>query len=920
MLRILRLPSRAAVAPLIRNFDSRQATWVVSDLRSKLEIQQFLLERDGGYLDTDVLRASDLWKMLLKRARPRMRIVSRDFAASVVRSFLQRHREELDLKAVSERSLMAAMDRFAGVAFHPEGTATVTDWFADNPDSENRWGRLYLLARAALGFLLSQDMITEKWIAAALQSESRFGVDWTSHLMVDLGAELSGAEAELFKLLSQTTEITLLQPFPRWEREADFMLRPYADIEGYAAEISDLPEVDRPAVRRTALRLSGQLAEVKETVSRARAWIESGVAPEEIAVLAPRIEEYWPVLKAYLDEEGLPADKNISVRLNSLPSLNKWLAKLRPRRGELTPADLELSFYSTEQAQRLRHDEFRALFANLYGEEDLRRHPLVESFHREGPRFKDVMKRDEFLLSAALFWDERDSVAPLQLLLREVLQNALPSTELPLPEWIRYLESVAATKEWPVEKGDPSGILVTNLISARTTKTTHRIFLGLSEEGLKKAERNPLPLRDVRELSDLGFHLDHPDHSLLEFELRWLSSAGGAEDLYLVGVSSFEGSIRAPSALWLKLRQESSEEDADSHALSIPGATRWDFLQRQSETAWARERGWSDSQREGLHRRLRQDFGEIPATPVPGIRPASVSPSFVRNYLECPFLVAGSALFRLKDLEEIDLDVARSDLGTLTHAVFQALTDEDWISRPAVGEAEMVDLIESIRTRKQFVLGDEKFWGPFLKRQTKIALEFLRVEKEWKRRHPALRLLPSETPWTLWFEPSDGSFHREEAPGRLRLSGRIDRLETDGQGRYAVVDYKASASAIHDQHEWMRENDLQLLFYLWALERGAMEGIQGRAIGAFYYVYRDFSRDCGLQIEADAGVLYPPAGKKKNLGVEEDRKLQLFAELEERLRKVLREVGEGRWWPEPADPKNCGRCAWNGLCRAKHLN
>lgn len=920
MLRILRLPARAAIAPLLQNFDPKQATWIVSDLRSKFEMQKILLEKQDGYLDADILRASDLWKNLLKRARPEMRLISRDFARSLVHSFLRAQKENLQLDVVSEKSVLSAMDRFAGVVFHPGGSDTVEELFAENPQSSERWGKTFAVAKAALEDLRSKNLFIAPWAAALLQTEEGFSSFWKKPLIVDLGAEMTGAEAQLFRELAREIDVTLIEPAPSWRKESEALLRPYQDVEGYAAEIRDLPWDFKEAPHRETLRFSGALAEVKAAVSRARRWAEEGVELEKMAILAPDIEEYWPVLRAYLEEEGLASDKAISVKLNSLPGIARWLSRLRPHRGELTAADLELSFYGQENSQRLRSEEFQSLFTHLYGEEDLVRHPDVIQFFKDGPKFKDRLKRDEFLLSSVPFWDRREDLGPLILVAREVLQNAPPETELPLPDWIRYLESVAASKETGLAPATAGGILVTNFLSARVTRTSHRIFLGLSEESLKKVERNPLPLKDVRELSDLGFHLDHPDHSLLEFELRWLSESGTSQDLFFVGNSGFDGGLRAPSALWLQWSQELHGAHPQHESVSVPDLTRWDCLQKTSFTQWSKERDWSQDRSESLEGRLRLDLGETSPDFLKVDPPSSISPSFVRRYLDCPFIVAGTSLFRLKDLEEIDLDLARSDSGTLTHAVFQAMTDGGWLDRPEVNEEELTSLVEKIRAEKNFVLGEEKLWGPFLKRQVRTATEFFRVEKAWQKSFPLMTLLPSESLWALWFDPADGSFHREESPGRVKLTGRIDRLETDGKGRYVVVDYKAGASSLTNQNRWIEENELQLLFYLWAVERGALQGIAGRGIGAFYYVYRDFSRHRGLQIEDEAGVLYPTAGRRKNLGVDEARKKELFALLEEKIKEVLMSIQKGKWAPEPRDQQICGGCAWNTLCRAAHLN
>lgn len=920
MLQILRLSRRSAALQLLETFQAKTTTWVVSDLRSKQDIQNFLLDRDGGYLDTSVLRASDFWKLLLRQTRPEIQIVSRDFIRSVVRAFLADNESVLGRKISSENAVMSSMDRFAGVVFHGRGDELMTEWFEANPEAKLRWGESFFLARLCLRMLVQeQKVIVREWAAALLQSELNFEKHWTRPLIVDLGCELTSAEAQLFLRLSKVTDVRLLKPDPAWGSEAENVLRPYQDVEGASTDHQSLTGKSTVPTQQTVGRMSGQLAEVKRAVSQSRRWLEAGVPAHEIAILAPDIEDYWPVLQAYLEEEGLPVDKAVAVKLNAIPAVNRWLARLRPRRGEVNSADLELSFYGSEAGPQLRHEEFRSLFSHLYGEEDLARHPLVQEVYDRGPRFAERMTRDEFLLSAVLLWDGRESIRPLTAIVREVFQNSKPGTILPIGEWVRYLEATAANRELTIKPADSGGILVTKLASARSARLRRRIFLGLTEEALRKSELNPIPLHDIARLSDLGFHMEHPDQSTLEFELRWLLESESEEDLLLMSVNTFEGSIRAPAALWLRL-QKMTTVPAHPESYDPPGETRWDLLQQAAPDVWGRERNWANQQDVQLFQRLRQDLGDTKLSPIMTESSQKLSPSMVRSFLDCPFKVAATSLFRLKDLEEVDLDLARTGLGTLTHELFQTLTDRGLTEAANLSDEDIVALVEEIREKMQLVLAERAWWGPFLKRQIRIVREFLKVEADWQRQFPKLKLLPSEQSWTRFFDPQTGIFHDHKVEGGFEISGRIDRLETDGEGRFVVVDYKASGSGLADQANWLSSNDLQLLFYMWAVEKGALQSLQGTVIGAFYYIYKDFSRGRGFQIEEEAGRLFPPSSSKSKKQATVSDKEALFVALEERIVSVIQAMKSGAWAPHPRELKVCERCTWTKLCRAPHLN
>lgn len=922
MLIVRTLPRRNSIHSWIESTDFEKTTWIVPDLRSKFEIQQVALERNGYFLDESVLRASDFWKLQLRRVRPEIRLVSTDFAKSMVRGFLRDHQElRIDGRSPSENLVMAAMNRFAGMIFHPEGETTLQEWFAANPQASERWKVAFLLARAAFGLFSRENTLIAPWIAPFLLNVDE-PLSWPKEINVDLGGELTGAEAQLIRELSKTSLITVFEPLPEWRRDYPQLLKPYDEIRGFAQKIENATDDELSSSRshRELQRLPSQLAEVKQTVSCVRSWLESGVEATKVAVFAADIEKYWPTLHAYFQEEGIPVDKGLMVKLSARPSIGRWMARLRPRPAgaEITAQDLETAYYGSARGDFLDVAEFRRLFTNIYGPEDLKRHERVERFMTEGPKFEDRMSRDMFMLAAARFWESRDETDSLILVAREVLQNATVERELPLTDWVAYLEAVVARKETPFEPGQAGGVQISSLQGARTRKVTHRIFLGLCEEDLKRVDRQALPAHDVVKLSDLGFHVDHPDQSLLEFETRWLALSPSEQSIFMVGLTDFEGSVLSPSPVWIRWRRE-DHPDEHEPGIELPGLTRWETLMNAAPISWGETRGWSQSELSAREHRIALDLGKVEAGPSAKKLPEKLSPSLLKNYRDCPFKGAVSVLFGQSDKGELDLDPAHSDQGSLVHALFQRLCEDTWRDRLEASDAELGQLLDEIRAETGFMMADERLWAPYQRKQIRIAREFLRVEADWRARYPRLKEISSEVPWKIFFDPQTGSFSHEESTGSIRISGRIDRLESDGQGRFVVVDYKKSASRLESQADWLDENDLQLLFYLWALERGAVEGRSGRVIGAFYYVYRDFTRTLGLQIENDGDLLFPADGTKKAMANEE-RKAELLESLEVIVRETVQKMGEGVWAPHPRDVALCEYCSWSDVCRAPHLN
>jgi len=906
MLQVIQVQSRSQISAIFANYNPREQSWLVSDLRTKFELQQKILGRDGQYIDESVLRASDLWKILLKRLDPGLRLVSDPFARSLLRTIMDEHAEVLGVNSSAEDTVFSYIDEMAAIIFHPEGTTRLEEWFATHPEARNRWKEWYLRARfCALKLLQDHRVITADWITAYLQNFNELERVWNIPLIVDLSGEISRVEAEILRILSRTVDVTVLEPAPAWREEFHFLLKPYEDLRAQSREVSSLPAVARKQKRTQLLRFSGMLAEIKHAVGQVREWLEQGIAAENIAVIAPDIETYWPVLQAFLEEEGIPVQKDITHKAQSLPSVTRWLALLRSKSGRLSTSDLEISFFEKEEAQELRYEEFRSLFKSLYVNEDLARNDIVYKVFHEQMDLSGVIKRDEFVAKALLYWNSQDTDI-VQVVLRELLQNAVSTTKLSWKEWLSYLESIVAAKEYTLQKGHPRGVMVTKLMSAYSEKARHRIFLGLTDEALKSRTKTQLSGQDYFELAkDIGFYLDNPDQSDLDFELRLLAEADSEEDIYCFGATDLSGSLCSPATFWMSL-------SGDHEHLTLPKETRWDEIQYAEDRA---VRVWTTERKDVIQKRIAQDLGKEDFDKIETKELPRISASSIESFLECPFIFAAQRYFKLKDLPDIDLDVDHRTRGQLAHALFEKLTVEpvryDWTA------ADLEKILEDIRLEKKLLFADERLWLPLKKKHVQLGLRFVEFEKRWREEFKKTRTLAREKRFEFYFDPKTAEITREAKDGCFRISGQIDRIDGDGQ-HLVVVDYKSSSGGISAHSSWLKNNELQLLFYMWVIEKGLLEDVGGEVIGLFYYIFRNFERK-GFKIEDLAGVLYPPS-KRKDKNANFESKERYLTEFSEILMGTLDRIQAGESKAEPADYKTCASCEWRRQCRAPHLN
>jgi ATP-dependent helicase/DNAse subunit B len=195
---------------------------------------------------------------------------------------------------------------------------------------------------------------------------------------------------------------------------------------------------------------------------------------------------------------------------------------------------------------------------------------------------------------------------------------------------------------------------------------------------------------------------------------------------------------------------------------------------------------------------------------------------------------------------------------------------------------------------------------------------FLEHEKSWRERFPATRTVGRELAFECHWDMS-ASAPQAEPGGGVVISGRLDRVDVDSQGRYALIDYKASKNNLRNWQSWLPNRQVQLALYAQLLEMGLMGLPKGAVASANYYVVRDADRHFGFHVKDETSELYSSADKHRNF-IDDADKEELFKQLRVNLQGAITQIVSGNFNPAPLDPKNCPSCSWRTLCRAPHLN
>lgn len=923
MLILHSISSPSGQREVFKDFDPSRSTWIVSDLKSKLDLNRHLLKSREFIPGESVLRASELWKTLLTRLRPDLQIVSREFMITLLAHKLAATEHDWAKAPGAAQASYEYLTQLMPILAHPDGVEIMSEWFKDNTASEARWGRWFQLSVHLWSELLQDGFVAPTWASGVLANEPTLADVWSRPLIVDLGAEIDAVEADLLVQLSSALDITVLRPEPSWAAEYGKALSAYEILERKlsVAKIEKVAKVRSEGVARPSSpplyrKYTTMIAEVKDAVAQAREWLEDGtVTAAEIAIVAPDIEAYWPSLSSYLDHEGISSQKDRVRRLHTFPDVARWLASLRLRTGSFAEPDVELALFETDTPRLIGFERFKTLYSTLYGREDFDRSEAVAKKFAIELRPTEEVLRDDFIAWSLKQLPENVELSRIELIFKRIFAECPQAMRLTVKRWLTYLEQVAARVECRTADGDPDGIACINLSSAENSPAARMVVLGLTESALKPTGGTAILVADIMSLAaKFGFHLASDDQSCLEFEARWVIEDDFRELLLAVPETDFAGAAQAPSWLWLK----GARATGQSEWLAVPRTTRWDELQSAPLNTIAHEKHWHPAHTEFLERALQEDLGETYPEPFGAGLIETLSPSAIEDYLECPFIFAAKRLFALSDIAELDLEVDASRRGNLMHKLFEFLTKEPM--RFDLSDEEIAKVVEDAREAAKLELADARLWPPLKARHIEMARRFLTFEKDNRRLFPKTTVVAREADIAGFLKIETGELIRQHEPGSLKFVGRIDRIDHDGEGHYAIFDYKSSAASVSQFGTWLKNNQIQLLLYAMAVEKGLSVFEPREVVGALYYVARPMNRDYGFKVEDAEQKLFDVSDKRKRNRISRSDKEKLFTEARTLVKRAVDGILAGRFGPEPRDAKGCTECQWSPLCRAPHLS
>lgn len=876
---------------LLSSFDPQRHTLICTSLRIKKQIQFKKIAEKEWLPGSAVQRAREFWQKLYLDSAPADTPLSTELCSVLFTSFMASRadlKEQWPSAEGLENQVIPYLEQLLPLFSHPNCDEILSTWTEETELSDNKL-RFVHLCRAFYEDLRSQGRFFSSWCPHLLSQMDGWWDRLPEQLYFHLHAELGLQEAELIGTMSRYREVKVLAPSPPWQQKYPKLFRGYKVLTTFKHSVVQNAG-EHHHVAPFAERFSSTLSECKEVVAKVRQALEQNIPPQQILIMAPRIEDYWPELFPLLQAEGIPVAKSLVHRLHGFFDIQVFLSRLRNAIKKFRLEDAELGAYGKDSPPE-KFSKFQEASNILLEWSDLSRLDFENHVVLGEPAPDEEMGRQEFLDWFLSHWPAGWSLERLELLVARYLQETPPKMKFRAPQGVRYLESLAAQIEVPSYAADPAGVQLDNLGGGLLGPYSHVFCLGLAQESFDSSENFLLSPPEVSLLErSFGLNLEEAHFEYSDFCLEWVCERKKADIFFGYSEVDMSSRVLSPSWPWLKhFRGEGS---------TVPAMTQWQWACTQPL-----------DERIGASFFVERDLGlKSAATPL---KRSEVSASGLEDYLRCPFIYLIKRGFRFSDRPDLDMDISALDRGSLVHKMLELLISD---LQKGVGEPDFEAVLHQAQQDIGFVPVESDFWLHQRRNLLDLAKRFWALEQNHRQKLPKSTTLGLEVAVEGHFDITTGQFSREPTENSVPWSGRIDRL--DGHDEEVVLyDYKSTANGITSASSWLEKGRLQMLAYALAVEAGLTELGRKNVVGAYYYPLKPLGDFRGFQLDGHSGEVV-----ELKKGFKKDEWDEVKAQTLNLIQNLIENIRAGKFDPAPKDKEDCPSCVWRTQCRAPHLS
>lgn len=683
-------------------------------------------------------------------------------------------------------------------------------------------------------------------------------------------------------------------------------------------------------------RFKSALSEVKFAISKVRSWLEAGISPDNIAIMAPDVGYYWPILKIYSDVEGLFLKRRRASAFLSFPQINHWLSQLEIRIRKYDFSYLEIASFYNEKNMNDKYLHFKKKYLNLYDRKDVNLSDTKNSLIKENKK----IKFKEFL-EWSLSFSEKLPPELLEKHLQKIMEDVSEKDQFYPVEWLSYLRDSLSSVEIEVSGEQIEGVQICDISSGESIGASHIILMGLSENALRKSRKTSVLRSDIEMIRDqTGLLVPLSDILDLEFQTQWIvGSEKIKEVVFNFSETDFEGKVLDPSYLWQKISLKNTSEQQNTATVLGSEQNLFDNLMYCK----CSYQDFIDENKDLKQRIEHSSYCKVDET-----FDYSLSASSLEDFVKCPFIFSAKKVYGLRSEPEWDIDLDFMNRGNLIHKLFPKLLEK---LKEELSDEDILELIEESREAIKFPLKSQSIWDYQKKRYLSIAKNFIAFERAWREEYKELITEKDEVCVEGYIDSETGEFLKSQREGAVPFKGRIDRVDKNDKGECVVIDYKFSKSGDHRQSgSWIENDEVQLMLYAMALEAGLIKKdkenntdphfVKHSVLGAIYFFVNPLKRDTGFLMKGHSGDLFPDVKYKEefykllkeNMGwidvsvkgkgeyIDNKKLVDLYSEFKIYLVDVIHRINERDFTPKPKDDKDCKKCDWKGICRASHLN